>query len=289
MNPYRIAAIILVIGASLAGSYLIIRSSIPSVPSVSEAQDNPISQPLTQNPVKWLEEATKFLQEPAQNLADTGSFLAENANQGENNSASTSSANLTELVAKSLFGRMQQLDQSGQSPFEGQSFDIQSPDNQKLIQEAVADFKDPSILFSQSVSDKDLKILNDNSAEAKAKYLETTGKIILDNSNESYNNPTKALENWINSSDPSGINQLADAYLKIYNGFLNAPVPSDWLELHRRYTTFLKNAKTIYWGIADFESDPIKSQIFAQLIPEMTKIELGLKQEYYQKSLNLNF
>lgn len=289
MSPYRVAAVVLVIGAGLVGSYLIIKNSIPAVPAGQAEGPVTAPKPLAQNPVKWIEEAAEFLNEPAKNLANSSSFLAENGGQGgSGNTESTSSVNLTKLVAQSLFGQMQKSDQNEQNPFEGKGFDPQSPEGQKMIQEAIANLKNSSLFPNQSVRDSDLKISSDNSSKVKSEYLITTGGIIVDNSNEVYKNPVKALEKLVNNSDASEVAQLADTYAKIYNGFVNTPVPSNWLDLHKRYVTFLKNTESVYRAIADFQNDPVKSQLFTQLVPEVAKIELSIKQEYYQKSLNLN-
>lgn len=278
MNHVKIAAIILIISAGLAGSYFIVKNSAPATNGKENISLLSETFQLPQKPIQWIEELKGFVnkqQEELKNSATSTSVPVDN------------SSNLTKFVASSLFERMKNLDQKSQNPFEGQDFDPNDPQSQQLIQETLVSIQDSTTFFNPSVEDKDLKISQDNSIEAKSKYFSETAQIILKNFNESSINFQKALESFTNNLDVSGIGQIADAYSKILDGFLNTQVPSDYLDLHKRYIILLKKAKETYLGLADYNSDPIKASLSMQLVPKIAEAELEIKQEYYQKSLNL--
>ncbi len=207
-------------------------------------------------------------------------------NPGTSNSNPQDTTNLTKLVASSIFGRMKGLDQEQEKFFE--NFNPDDPEIQKTIQEAISQIQDLNLIGGQStINNNDLKISPDNSLTAKASYLEATAKIISDNSNEFYNNPVNALQKLTLDAETSGVNKIADTYSEIYKGFLNAPIPSDWLILHQRYLTLLKKIESIYRGIADFRNDPIKASLLGEMLPEILNEEAKIREEYYKKELGI--
>ncbi len=276
----KTGATILIITAGVVGGYLIVKNSGPAViekPQNSPSQKSIISE--SSNPMKWVEKTINsvsdvFKKTPKENI------IASEINN---------STNLTELVGKAIAGQMKTLDQSDKGL---ENFDINSPEAQKIIQETVSNLSDSTSLFSEEVdriiNDSQLKISDDNSYEAKSKYLMATARIIKNNSNEFYNNPVKAFEKFSDYGDISGVRQIAVAYQNIFNEFLNTPVPSKWVDLHKRYLIFLKKAELVYKGIADFQNDPVKAQILIAAALELPKIELEIKQEYLNKSLNFD-
>ena len=174
---------------------------------------------------------------------------------------------------------MQTLDQKGV-----ENIDPNDPQNQEAIKKQWRNCKTFRFLTNQ-FSDNDLKISQDNSKEAKSEYLMETAQIILKNSNNDYKNPQKALENFTDNFDVSGVRQIADAYSKIFDGFLNTKVPSDYLDLHRRYVILLKKAKETYQGLVDYSNDPVRAALSMQLTPKIVEAELNIKQEYLQEEL----
>ena len=85
---------------------------------------------------------------------------------------------------------MQTLDQKGV-----ENIDPNDPQNQEAIKKAMAELQNFS-LFDESISDKDLKISQDNSKEAKSKYLMETAQIILKNSNNDYKKSPKSFREF---------------------------------------------------------------------------------------------
>ena len=52
----------------------------------------------------------------------------------------------------------------------------------------------------------------------------------------------------------------ADIYQNVFNAFLKTETPSDWLDMHKRYLTLLKNWK-IYTGLDGFQARPRESRL----------------------------
>jgi hypothetical protein len=277
----KIGATILIITAGAVGGFLIIKNSGPAA-VIEKPQDDSIKKSMKAdgNPLKWVEKAVGGLSDIFEKSPE------ENKAAPEINSPD----NLTDLVGKIVAGQIKTLDQSGKGL---ENFDINSPEAQKIIQETIGNLSNPTSFFNEeinrTINDSQLKISNDNSYEAKSEYLMTTARIIKNNSNEFYNNPVKAFEKFSDYGDVSGIRQIADTYQNIFNGFLNTPIPSKWIDLHKRYLIFLKKAELTYRGIVDFQNDPIKAQILISTALELAKTELEIKQEYLNKSLNLDF
>ena len=284
MERFKIAAIVLILFGGASGAYLIIKNSNPLIninKETLEKLSNDANE-IKSNPIKWAENLT------ADKIGDVNS-KKELIDQKNINSKSALAVNLTESVAKAMFEGMKTMDQTGDNPFNNLSLD--NFEDKKLAQEIIADFQDFSLQLNsaQSIGIKDVKILKDNSLEAKAKYLETAGKIVFDNSNDFYNKPHIAVENIAALGDVNGLDQLIFSYSNIFNGFLNLAVPSDFSDIHLRYLNFLKRAETFYSGIKIVKNDPIKIQLLVQLIPEIIETDLNLKQEFYQKVLDNNF
>ncbi len=272
MNPIKTGARILILTAGLTGGYLIIKNSKPAgsggyvhIESGGEAVEN-----FQKSPIQWVEKAKEFISHPIESLGL-------GAQTDGDNPADGASFNLTEFVAKSVSSQMQTLDQQGV-----ENIDPNDPRNQEAIEKAMAELQNFS-LFDESISDKDLKISQDNSLPAKAKYIESVGKTFTENVTDVYKNQSKALDKLTSTGDVSDVKKLADTYRNIFNGVLTVSVPSDWLDLHERFLMILKKFEFVYRGIVDFKTDPIKADLLAQMIPELSEIELQIFKEYKNK------
>lgn len=275
MNRVKITAIILVILAGLASSYLILKNPKQTDVLGANAKISELSKAiLDKNPIQWVESAKEQIATAVNAVSDQSSGAQD----------AVKNVNLTDLVSQSMLGGMQGFLQSENA---STTFNPDDPQSQEAIQNAINNIKNPFIGYDLSVDNKDIKISQSNSFEAKSKYLTEAGQIILNNSTEFYKNPQKALDGMVNSLDVSGVKQIADAYAKILNGFLNIEVSSDYLDLHKRYIILLKKAKGVYEGLANYDNDPVRASLLVQLLQEIAEGELAIKQEYYQKSLDL--
>ena len=277
MNPLKLGAIVLILTAGLAGGYLIIKDSktAGSGSYITLESSGEAAEKSQKSPIQWMEKAKDFISDPIESLG-----LNDKADG--NNFDNVALFNLTEFVAKSVSNQMQTLDQKGV-----ENIDPNDPQNQEAIKKAMAELQNFS-LFDESINDKDLKISQNNSKETKSKYLMETGQIILKNSNNDYKNPQKALENFSDNFNVSGVRQIADAYSKIFDGFLNTKVPSDYLSLHKRYVVLLKKAKETYQGLVDYSNDPVRAALSMQLTPKIVEAELNIKQEYLQEAFKID-
>jgi hypothetical protein len=273
MKPIKITVIIIVIGC-LFGSGLIIKK-IASNP-FRDNNINNITVKLNGTKSRPLSQSLNQLAEETQNNSQPSTKDLDNSSQNE------ISRNLTELVAKSMFAQMQKLDQSETNPFG--NFNPENPEIQKQIQEAISNLQNPLSSFDFSIDKNDIKVSQDNSLKNKGGYLEEAGNIILKNMNESYKNPTGAVEKAVMFDNFSELQKLIDTYETIFSSFANLSVPSDWLELHKRYLTLLKKATIVYREIADnIKDDPIKAGLLiSQSMLEIIEEETVIKIEYYQ-------
>jgi len=277
MKSIKIAAIILIISTGLAGAYLIVKNSphINSGETLTEKSENKLAG---LSPIRWLENLVSSTDANSSSLnMDRAKEQLQNINSDD-----LKSINLTKLLAESMFTQMRNLDQSGENPFE-----TLNPNDPKIVQEAVGDIQNLVSILNQPINEKDIKISQDNSLANKGKYLEVTAKIILNKSNELYKNPIEILNKVVDSNDTSEANQLANAYQNVFNGLLNTEVPSDWLDFHKRHLSILKKFEITYRAIADFQNDPVKAYLFIQALPELTKADVEIKEEFYKKSLEI--
>ena len=274
MKSFKFATTIFIIIAGLVGSYFIIKSDggikLSDEKLKKENISDKFSNLIEKNPIQWIKD--NFQIENFGNKIKNAGQVSENKNQ---------TVNLTEFVAQLMFSQMKDLDQKGVDPLS--SFNPQSQEGQELIKQTIAKISDPSLLIKDYlINDKDLKISQDNSSVKKAAYIEATGKIIYNNSNSLYKDPIKVLESLI-LGDVSNANKLADTYQNIFNGFLNTEIPSDWLDIHKRYLILLKKFENLYRGLTVFKQDPIKADLLVQMIPDMASAEYKIQQEYLEK------
>ncbi len=291
MGFIKIAAAIFIFGAGLAGSYFIIKNSAPTVLITDSGDKSKLSGALNdlknagdllteKNPVQWLEEFS------GKSASALDSFQVPDS-RASIDSEENSQQNFTKLVASSIFSGMRKMDEENKNPAD--YFNPSNPsdaNNKKAVEEAVSGLKNPLSFLNVSINDNDLKISPDNSKESKINYLKLTAEIIMNNSNEFSDNPLKALEK-LTYGDVSAINKVIDFYSEIYKGFLNTPVPQDWLTLHKRYLSILKKTELIYRGMADFQNDPIKASLSGEALPQTVEAEVKIREEYYQKEKEL--
>ncbi|OGM90387.1 hypothetical protein A2999_00280 [Candidatus Wolfebacteria bacterium RIFCSPLOWO2_01_FULL_38_11] len=277
MNRLKIAAIVLVIVSGLAGSYFIVKNSTPSLLSEKKVLENSGESGISsQSPIEWVKNLVSG--DYSQSIGDSN-----NAKNGSNKET----ANLTETVAQSLFGKMKIMDQSGNDPFG--NFDINNSENQKLVNEALAGFNGSDDIFKISADDNNLKISNDNSREAKNRYLEEIKKISQKHFNTvQYQNFSKEIIDEIDKScfgeDSLLINKLINIYQLIADDYLNIVVPSDWLDFHKKAVAHYKKNYLTYQFISNCSSDPIGGYLAVQslqlLIDEAVEVQNLLNEKY---------
>ena len=269
MNPIKITTIILIISAGLVGSYFIVKKASPPISDKEDISPLNETDSLFQKPIQWVEKLKDFVNKQEEE---------------PQNPAPEDSLNLTKMVAGSLFGRMKNLDQSSKNPFEGQGIDINDPENQKLIEEAVADITDP---FNPKIENKNLKISGDNSKEAKLNYLKSIQEIGQKYfGNPGFKRDSDQLIKDINQDclgNGNTVNsKIAIAYNDIATNYLNINVPSDWLDIHRTVIIYTKRGHLIFKALANCAMDPIKGWLAMKTLPQFAS-ESQIIQEVLKK------
>lgn len=271
MSPNKILVMALIMTVGLVGSYFLIKNSgSPSTPEESsEKSGNVIAN---NSVVRW----AKNLFSGEEN-SSAGSFIKFNTTSAR---AGDPSIDLTKISANAIFEKMKALDQSGQNPFE--SSDPNDPKNKEIINGMLAGLgKSPSFL-NQPVSNEELKISNDNSKEAKAKYFMDLNRIISDK----FNNPKYARnpEQIINDikidcfgAGSETDKELASVLSVAVKNFLNVAVPSDFIDLHKKTVSFLKSSQSIYQALANCSQDPMGGYMATQALPDLAKETISVR------------
>ena len=265
----------MVILAGIVSSYFIFKNSGPAAASSENGGISELSKQILENsPIKWIEKAKEQIL--------TGDSVG---NESSNFLNSSKQINFSELVASQMFGDMENMFQSGDS---STVFDPEDPNNKEAIQSAISGIKDPLSYYDLSIDEKAIKVLQDNSKEAKKNYLEGVFIVFSQNETDAYKNPTSAVDKAILLSDFSGLNQLVKTYQNLYNRFMIVSVPTDQLELHKRYLRFFKKAGIIYSGIGDIQNDPVKAGLFFEMVSGLINEEIEIGKEYYKLATGID-
>ncbi len=261
----------MVILAGVVGSYFILKNPGPVTALGENDKISELSgQILDKNPIQWIEKA----KEQISSIKDSV--------QGELSGDSNSSEqiNLTSLVARQMFGGMQEMVGSEDA---SSAFNPDDPKNREAIQNAISGVQDPLSYYDLSIDEKAINISQGDPEQSKMNYLEGVSVIIAQSDKiDVYRKPTDAVDKAILLGDSSGLKQLAETYQNLFNGFMGLSVPADQLELHKKYLKFLKKAGIIYSGIGDFQNDPVKASLFFQMVPDVINEEIEIRKEYYK-------
>ena len=285
MNRTKIAAIVFILSAGIIASYAILKNSALKIDlTKSGLTEENAESSISQNPIKWLGKA----------VAKINDFIGGESNESAQISLPKDidfeNINLTEFVAKSSFTQMKNLDQSGKDPFE--NMDPNDPQNKEFIEKAVAGIGDPSSFFNPIVDDKDLKISQDNSKEAKIQYLRGIEQI----SKNRLNNPkyfrdieqmAKDIQVDCMTGGLSIHKELAQLQRDLLNDYLNLTVPQDWLSFHRDFVNIHKKTNLIYSALANCFQDPIKGNLAIQIFPQMVEESKEIQSTFYAKRLEM--
>lgn len=280
MNHIKLGAVILILTAGLAGGYLIIKNSksagsngYVTIESSGKAPENS-----PKPPIQWVEKAREFISHPIEELKKFSDKTV--SEPAEEAGLSNSPLNLTDFVAKSVSGQMQYLSQSGED------FDPNDPKNQEAIEKAMADLSSASLFDETTINDKDLKISQDNSAEAQTVYVEKVIKI--------RNRPELGPEVFLNvlkeTFEKNNIKiakQFALANGNAANEYLDLTIPSEWLDIHKKLISYFKTWQEIYLVIADYYNDPIKASKALEVIDQLLIDNENIRNLFIQKAKNI--
>ncbi len=238
MKALKIIIVILILATGLVSSYLIVKNSKLAISDKPiKNSENLNNAPIAENPIQWMENATS------------------SKNSSENN--------LTENISQDILDQIKSgdlLNQNDQNFASG--IDLISGNLAPNI------LKNNQIDFNliSSISNTELKISQDNSREAKVKYLEATieiNKKDFAGFNKSY---FGVILDVFQKLDSSSATQLADIYKNLANDYLNLNVPADWVNIHKDIIIYYKNAEIVYRAMANYSNDPIKGYLALETV-----------------------
>lgn len=251
MNKSKIFVVILILGAGIIGSYLIIRNAEPKNLSAenSEKKSEPAPQEsLSGKPFKF----------------------------PENNSLSLGKNNLTQALGETFFDVVN----SPETLEEIRNGIVTDPDflssqvANDLMSKKMADLN-----FVSEISDREIKISKDTSLEAKKKYLEEATKIVQKDFGDFNKNYFQVVIDVYQKVDVSSAARLTEIYKKLAADFSELPVPADWVSIHKEIIINYKNSGVVYSAMANYPTDPIKGYLALEAVDKVANKAVALQSE----------
>lgn len=259
MKFIKLTTIILIISAGLIGSFWIIKDA-----------------------KKTTSETAGFSLENAVKPGGTLFKYVEKAAQDITNDASKNSFNLTESLSKSVFEQIKSTDFPNQNN-ENLSADINLMSGNlanNILEKQLLDF---NLIFD--INNSDLKISQDNSQEAKIKYLETIGKINKNNLGDFNKNYLEVIIDVFQKLDISSAVQLTNIYKNLANDYLNITVPNDWVDIHKELIIHFKNSEIVYRTLSNYLNDPVGGYLALEIIEEIAVDNSELVQNFLNEKI----
>ncbi|HDH31590.1 MAG TPA: hypothetical protein ENH26_02340, partial [Candidatus Wolfebacteria bacterium] len=176
IKPLKIAVITLIISGGLLGSYWIIKDAKQTTGETAGFSFEEAIKP-GGTLFKYVEETVQEIKENIENK--TTNYLELN-----NQIPKNSSANLTEIIAQIVAGKILEENKGGFAKTEEGEPKLSMPDDETLIQELTDQLTnlDTNLLnLGQPISETNLKISQNNSQEAQIKYIENIQQITKTN------------------------------------------------------------------------------------------------------------
>ncbi len=285
MNKIKIAAMILILGGGVLVAYFTVKNSVPAAGVIQTENETDIKGLANGNLFDWLNNSADknigIADQPTDNLSQS------NISQSDNQSD-----NLTDLVAQSVFNGMKIMDQNGTNPFD--SGNVNDSQIKEIIQANVNNLS--TSIFNVSINEKDLKISQDNSIEAKTEYFNKIGQISQNrfggykypDSIEQFNEDLTS--DCFTGGGDSFNRQLAALYQNLTDDYMNLVAPSDLTDFHKQAISHLKKAHLVYQAVADCSKDPVKGylaiQSLSSLVDKAKEIQSLLEKKYNETGLN---
>lgn len=263
MKPPRLGLIILILSLVFAGTYFIANVLKHSGKPTGSAQQLPSIKLSSLKPAP---------------------FSSENFDEKNN---------LTESLSKNVFEEIKKQTETNPDFFS--SLPDVNTISQKILEDSL---RNNSFDLDQPINEADLKISQDNSREAKIRYLKEIEQITQNRFNNSkyikfITTPaqiTEAFESDCFGDGTSPLNsELTVLYKNLANDYLILNVPSDWLDFHKQSISHFQKANLVYLALANCSKDMIKAYLAVQeispLIEKAQEIQNSLIQKYKEIGL----
>ncbi len=266
MKPEKIAAIILIIAAGIAGSYFIVKNSMPQIGGVGEELLSEENKSLIKNPVQWVEENV---------------LSVINSISGGNQTAQAEE-NLTKSFSQMIFEQIKEKNQEGLTKKDGETA-ISAPNEEVLSQELLDEFLsknssgEATSPYHPRVDESKFKISQDVSSENQIQYLKN-----LENTTQKYldgfdKTDVGVLNEIVENSDPSSAHELANLYETMASDYYQIIIPANWVDFHKALLSHFYSANSLWKAIADFEEDPLRAYLASQLISNLEESAQGVQ------------
>ncbi len=176
-------------------------------------------------------------------------------NGGFNNLSSSDSVNLTRELAKSMGVQVASLKEGAYPDISDSIKSIDENTNRSML-EFIAS-------FNTQISEKELKISQDNSSDAVKKYSGDVSEAIPQNPY-----PQKSEDDIfaeaMNTKNFRAIDEYIQYYEQAIKNMKNVIVPSDFLAIHKREIELFMATKKVYEAIKEINKDPLKTVMALQ-------------------------
>jgi len=241
MKLFRIVSTFFVIGSGIVIAYFIVNNSAPVSSLITAKQpQNTSSTNEYKPPFDWLEK-----------VVSSGSSDISPQN------------NLTAALGKTL------VDQIKTAPdiLNYQTGKLPTTDINSMSEKLLGDFFNNNQLdLILSVSDANLNVSQDNSKEAKIKYLKEIDEITQKDFGDFDRNYLGVAYATYGENNPSYAGRLADIYKNLANDLSVLPVPFDWVDVHKGTILHYKNSEIVYRAMANYSQDPIKGYLALEMV-----------------------
>ena len=274
MKSIKIAAIILVLGAGLAGSYFIIENSAPAADVKQEITEKDGKPPI-ENPIQWVEKNVKDVLSKMGELNQLGSSDKPTSDtQPENN--------FTQTFSQMIFEQIKSKNEQGLTEKDGQTA-IFAPNEETISQEWLDKFLSanspgkPFGPYHPKVDEKKFKISQDVSSDNQIRYIKELENITQKNLVSFNKTSMEVLNEIAEKSDSSSAKQLAEIYETMAEDYYKVDVPVNWIDFHKAVLSHFYSAQSMWTAVANFQDDPLKAYLAAQFISNLEDSATGLQ------------
>lgn len=192
--------------------------------------------------------------------------------------------NITQSFTQNLVSRIQLENPDGPAILDnGKGLNVPNPDDiaLELMAEAAAKFDFKKLI--PEIKDKDLKISEENKAEALLAYAKDFDVIIK--------NSQKKLSGVASNEEFSeeNLNETISAYKNIIESFYRLTVPRMMLDFHKTEIAYLSAALSLFEKIKNVQQDPMAAILAGENLPlleqELVK-QMSLKLQAVAKAFN---